>query len=75
MHYLHISLRVNVVSSVDVGPQCPVGQSYRCGPLRPPSCENPQTIEDHACIEGCYCNEGTILDVDGSCVAPEDCTG
>ena len=57
------------------GPECPEGQSYRCGPLRPASCEDPETIEDHACHEGCYCNEGTILDVDGRCVAPEECTG
>ncbi|GFY68713.1 uncharacterized protein TNIN_87061 [Trichonephila inaurata madagascariensis] len=47
-----------------------------------PKCHNtcPNFARAEACVDhptdcepGCYCRDGLILDVDGSCVEPEDC--
>ena len=53
---------------------CPLGQTFMCGPEVPPTCENPMDI-DHtqSCIEGCFCNDGTILDLNGNCIPPRSC--
>jgi hypothetical protein len=55
-------------------PRCPAGQTYRCGPIRPASCKNMTAIEGRICEEGCYCNVGTVLDDNGNCVVPRECT-
>jgi hypothetical protein len=55
-------------------PTCPTGQTFRCGPSIPQSCQNPDGYDDGFCVEGCYCNDGTIHDITGECVAPSECT-
>ena len=55
-------------------PECPAGQSFKCGPPVPPSCDNPEGA-DGVCVEGCFCNDGTILNANGQCVTENRCFG
>ena len=57
-------------------PSCPVGQSFKCGPVVSPTCQHPQgTTDRDSCVMGCYCNDGKVLEVNGECVDPADCIG
>ena len=53
-------------------PTCPAGQIYKCGPPVPPSCDNPTGV-DGVCVDGCFCNDGTVLNADGQCVRANLC--
>ena len=53
---------------------CPAGQTYKCGPPVPPSCDNPTGV-DGVCVDGCFCNDGTILNANGQCVTEDQCGG
>ena len=55
-------------------PTCPAGQSFKCGPPVPPSCDNPDGT-DGVCVQGCFCNDGTILNANGQCVSEDQCEG
>ncbi|XP_071034610.1 serine-rich adhesin for platelets isoform X2 [Parasteatoda tepidariorum] len=49
---------------------------WDCKPECHNTCENyarAEACEDTVCNEGCFCREGYIRDVDGSCVDPEEC--
>ncbi|XP_042533232.1 SCO-spondin-like [Dipodomys spectabilis] len=58
--------------------QCEGGQVYEaCGPTCPPTCHNlrPEPgwhCQAVACVEGCFCPEGTLLH-GGACVEPAAC--
>ena len=53
-------------------PTCPAGQTYKCGPPVPPSCDNPTGV-DGVCVDGCFCNDGTVLNANGQCVTEDQC--
>ena len=53
-------------------PPCPRGQTYKCGPPVPPSCDNPTGV-DGVCVDGCFCNDGTVLNNKGQCVRESQC--
>ena len=64
------ALRVNCVKI----PECPDGQEFKiCGSACPATCQpEPGSCSD-ACVSGCFCAEGTVLDYDGTCIPPEEC--
>ncbi|XP_068939311.1 SCO-spondin-like [Petaurus breviceps papuanus] len=58
--------------------QCEGGQVYEaCGPICPATCQNPGPepvwhCQAVACVEGCFCPEGTLLH-GGVCLEPAAC--
>ena len=58
-----------------VAPECPVGMIFKqCGSMCPQTCENDgNTICSTECVEGCFCDFGTVLNSDGNCIAPSEC--
>ncbi|XP_041911669.1 mucin-19 [Arvicola amphibius] len=57
--------------------QCPGKHIYKeCGPSNPPTCSNMAPFQDSACVSGCTCPEGYLLDdigEKGKCVLKEKC--
>nr|XP_006824438.1 PREDICTED: SCO-spondin-like [Saccoglossus kowalevskii] len=56
--------------------ECPPGMAYTpCGPECPASCLDPYPIGSctELCTEGCFCEEGLVLDEGGICIDKADC--
>ncbi|XP_077861636.1 uncharacterized protein LOC144342248, partial [Saccoglossus kowalevskii] len=56
--------------------ECPANQVYKtCGSTCPPTCDIPFPVAEctQQCIEGCFCEEGLILDVGNVCIPQSEC--
>ncbi|XP_077864429.1 kielin/chordin-like protein [Saccoglossus kowalevskii] len=50
--------------------KCPTNQTYTaCGSACPPTCDqpNPATFCGEQCVEGCFCDDGLVMDEGGIC--------
>ncbi|KAG8521058.1 Mucin-19 [Galemys pyrenaicus] len=58
-------------------PSCPKGLVHsECGPANPATCSNVAPFQDSACVSGCTCPQGYLLDDvgdEGACVLKADC--
>nr|XP_002735967.1 PREDICTED: IgGFc-binding protein-like [Saccoglossus kowalevskii] len=56
--------------------ECPPNQVYNtCGSACPPTCDIPFPVAEctEQCIEGCFCEDGLILDVGNVCIPQSEC--
>ena len=58
--------------------QCDLGKIYMaCGPHCPQTCfegdDYGGCIADSGCIEGCFCPNGKVMDIDGRCIERHEC--
>lgn len=52
---------------------CPQGKIYNhCGPINELKCGDIEKLTQK-CMEGCYCQEGSLVDNFGKCVKKQDC--
>ena len=54
---------------------CPAGQTPRFSKSPGPTCENPNPAEEQTESFKCFCPDGMLIKMDGSCVLPVDCIG
>ncbi|CAF0896589.1 unnamed protein product [Rotaria sordida] len=58
--------------------QCDSGKVYMpCGPLCPQTCfegdDYGGCIADSGCVDGCFCQNGQVMDNNGQCIEPHRC--
>ncbi|XP_048481298.1 serine protease inhibitor swm-1-like [Plutella xylostella] len=58
--------------------ECAANEEYLiCGSACPFNCTDPEgpVVCEEDCVEGCFCKNGYLRDVNGSCVPADQCVG
>ena len=54
---------------------CPQGMIFQqCGPVCPQTCNSSTACNISGCAEGCFCPDGQVMNGDGLCIDPRNCT-
>nr|XP_002738803.1 PREDICTED: SCO-spondin-like [Saccoglossus kowalevskii] len=72
----HVGKEAGVSMCCLVDIECPPNQVYNsCGSACPPTCDIPFPVGEctEQCIEGCFCEDGLILDIGNVCIPQSEC--